>query len=268
MNKQDISFIMGRRLKELREERVLSHDRLKDQLKEKYGISVSRDSLMAYEISDEKRSKASKLPNMGMRAETLYFLADFYGVSLDYLLGKTDEQTTDIDVRGICEKTGLSAKSVEILSGPEYEHDFVLLLINNLIDELYAYQPAARLAARYWVQAELGDSAKGKEQMFAERILSIVGQNSALRNEDRANSFAQIPAKSAGDFYHDRAIKEICDIASKSIREFLNIYRPMIAAERNMPADLKEKADSIQKLYLLAVQAAAKDVFADEDEPI
>ena len=113
MDKQAISFVMGKRLKELREERGLSHDKLIKQLNERYGVSVSRDSVMAYEISDEKRSKASKLPNMGMRAETLYCLADFYGVSLDYLLGKTDIKSFDTDLKSVCEYTGLSEQAVE-----------------------------------------------------------------------------------------------------------------------------------------------------------
>lgn len=113
MDKQAISFVVGKRLKELREERLLSHDKLKDQLKEKYGISVSRDSLMAYEISDETRAKADKLPNMGMRSETLYCLADFYGVSLDYLLGKTDIKSSDTDLRSVCEYTGLTEQAVK-----------------------------------------------------------------------------------------------------------------------------------------------------------
>ena len=90
MDKKIISFTLGTRLKELRQKQGLSHVQLSNQLKDKYGISVSRDSLMAYEVADDTRSKADKLPNLGMRVEYLYCLADFYGVSLDYLLGVSD----------------------------------------------------------------------------------------------------------------------------------------------------------------------------------
>lgn len=90
MDKKNISFTFGTRLKELRQECGLSHVQLRDQLKDRYGISVSRDSLMAYEVADDTRSKAEKLPNLGMRVEYLYCLADFYGVSLDYLVGNSD----------------------------------------------------------------------------------------------------------------------------------------------------------------------------------
>lgn len=87
MDKKNISFTFGTKLRELRQERGLSHVQLSTQLNNQYGISVSRDSLMAYEVADDSRAKAEKLPNLGMRVEYLYCLADFYGVSLDYLLG-------------------------------------------------------------------------------------------------------------------------------------------------------------------------------------
>jgi len=85
------------------------------QLNDKYGISISRDSLMAYEISDETRAKASKLPNLGMRVEYLYCLADFFGVSLDYLLGREDVKSPDCNIRFMCKYTGLSENSIETL---------------------------------------------------------------------------------------------------------------------------------------------------------
>lgn len=115
MDKQRVSFTLGSRLEELRKSKGLTHVALAKQLKEAYGIEVSRDSLMAYEISSEFRAKASKLPNLGMRIEYLYCLADFYGVSLDYLLGKTDVMTPDIKIRDACELTGLSSDTISLL---------------------------------------------------------------------------------------------------------------------------------------------------------
>ena len=116
MDRQRISFTLGNRLEELRKSKGLTHVALAKQLEEKYGITVSRDSLMSYEISSEFRAKASKLPNLGMRVEYLYCLADFYGVSFDYLLGKTDIMTPNTKIRDICEITGLSEESIKILA--------------------------------------------------------------------------------------------------------------------------------------------------------
>lgn len=132
MNRQRVSFTLGRRLRELREERGLSHVELIKQLNEKYSISVSRDSIMAYEIADGSRAKASKLPNMGMRVETLYCLADFYGVSLDYLLGKTEVFDFDVDIRGICEKTGLDERIAKYLIHLGASGDTQMVLDNRL----------------------------------------------------------------------------------------------------------------------------------------
>lgn len=87
MDRQEISFEMGSRLKSLREEKRLSYQELADILFEKYGVKVSKDSLRDYEICSGYRSKAKSLPNLGMRTEYLYILSDFYEVSSDYILG-------------------------------------------------------------------------------------------------------------------------------------------------------------------------------------
>lgn len=113
MNKGEISFLFGERLKNLRKEHKLSHDKVVKKFQEKYNLKIGRDSLIAYEISDESRTKASKHPNMGMRVEYLYYLADFYGVSTDYLLGKTEIPTQNYTARKISEITGISIEVVE-----------------------------------------------------------------------------------------------------------------------------------------------------------
>lgn len=45
-------------------------------------------------------------------AEKICAIADYYGVSTDYLLGRVDFQSTDIDIQSICKKTGLSENAV------------------------------------------------------------------------------------------------------------------------------------------------------------
>ena len=133
MDRQSISFTMGQRLKDLREERGLSHTELIKQLSDKYAISISRDSLMAYEIADESRAKASKLPNLGMRVEYLYCLADFFEVSLDYLLGRTNIRTPDCDARQVCGYTGLSEASVKMIRTLAIEDIFCHLELDKIL---------------------------------------------------------------------------------------------------------------------------------------
>ena len=108
------SIIMAKRLKKLREEKKISHVSLSNAIKEKYGIDISRDSLMSYEVSDPNHSKAYK--NDGMRVEYLRCLADFYGVSADYLLGFTNEpnrQPSAVDELGLSPSVVNGIKSLK-----------------------------------------------------------------------------------------------------------------------------------------------------------
>lgn len=83
------SSLFGKRLKELRECKGLSHQKLSEALHEKYGIKISTNSLLNYEVTEKNHTKYEK--NAGMRTEYLYYFSDFYGVSSDYLLGFTNE---------------------------------------------------------------------------------------------------------------------------------------------------------------------------------
>lgn len=118
----DLSLEMGARLKKEREQKgkelkgkPLSHEALSKELEDRYDIKISKDSLMNYEVSSNNHSKQCK--NLGMRVEYLHCLSDFYGVSSDYLMGRTpaDIRTPDIDKRAMAEKTGLSIAAIDAL---------------------------------------------------------------------------------------------------------------------------------------------------------
>ena len=113
MTKNEQSIKMGERLKALREKKGLSHDRLGKTLSEKYGIGFDKTTLMNYEVSCENHTMFGK--NLGMGVDRLCVLADFYGVSTDYLLGITDIPTMDMSIRAICNYTGLTEASVNFL---------------------------------------------------------------------------------------------------------------------------------------------------------
>lgn len=112
-NQNEKSYIMAERLKQLREEKGYSHEKLSNALNERYGIKISSDSLMNYEVSDPHHTKAGK--NQGMRVEYLRCLADFYGVSSDYLLGISDISSPSIDVQALVKYTGLSESNIRRL---------------------------------------------------------------------------------------------------------------------------------------------------------
>lgn len=116
------SFIMAKRLKMLRESKGLSHEKLRDAIIEQYGVTISRDSLMNYEVTDAAHSKAYK--NQGMNVKYLQCLSSFYGVSTDYLLGISDTQSPNPNVTEAMKYTGLTEKNVNLLHADyHYFHD-------------------------------------------------------------------------------------------------------------------------------------------------
>lgn len=84
----EFTGVLADRLRNLRKSKRLSWDKLAEALKDKYKIKINRDTLKFYEAKGD-HSKAGN--NRAMKAEYLYCLADFYGVSVDYLLGITDD---------------------------------------------------------------------------------------------------------------------------------------------------------------------------------
>lgn len=113
----DFTEVLANRLRDLREEKRLSWDRLAEAMKDGYGIQIHRDTLKFYEAKGN-HSKAGN--NKAMKAEYLYCLADFYGVSVDYLLGRTDTRSPNADIQAIMQKTALSESTVHELIGTYY----------------------------------------------------------------------------------------------------------------------------------------------------
>lgn len=123
MDIKELSLKMAKRLKEEREAKKLSHAGLSNALYEKYGVRIAKDSLINYEVSSEHHTKRFK--NNGMRIEYLRYLADFYEVSADWLLGISNTRTRKANVSQIGESTGLSAQAVENLIELKDKHPHV-----------------------------------------------------------------------------------------------------------------------------------------------
>lgn len=87
------------RIKELRSE---MHKSLRDVAAE---LNISYSSLSKYERGEQQPSY-----------ETLMKMADYFDVTTDYMIGYTDIRTKNIEDRTIAERTGLSLRSLEILS--------------------------------------------------------------------------------------------------------------------------------------------------------
>ena len=92
------------RIKELRLE---LHKSLRDVAAD---LNISYSSISKYERGDQQPSY-----------ETLMKMADYFDVTTDYLIGYTDIRTKNIEAKTIAETTGLTLRSIEILSG--YQHN-------------------------------------------------------------------------------------------------------------------------------------------------
>lgn len=202
MTREEQSAKMGKRLKSLRENTLLdgkkmSHVELKKKLKEKYGVEISRDSLMNYEVSDVNHSKFGT--NLKMSAEYLNCLAYFYGVSTDYLLCRSDAKTADEDIQVACKTTGLSAEAIAALkfdSGKKKERD-TFGVEDFLIKNLYI---------SCWARI-IRDSVRNMAQL---KIVQSKLDASIVSDKT--------------DFYRWRAMREFECSLNGAIREFSPFY--------------------------------------------
>lgn len=253
MDRQRVSFTMGQRLKDLREGCDLSHVDLIKQLSEKYGISISRDSLMAYEIADQTRAKASKLPNLGMRVEYLYCLADFFGVSIDYLLGKTDIKSVDANLQSVCGYTGLSECAIKNICFAhevehETEHDISatrtkIAFKGSFFVNKFFESPEFYKALRYVFRAVYADSMKYKPvPLFREKESKTQEERDLIDEFDKMEVMATelsenhgkvlLEGSEAAEYFVLKAKETvnqiIDDIFSLSVEELDDILSPLI----------------------------------------
>lgn len=88
--------LFSKRLKELRIRAGLKQDELAKK------IGISRGAISYYENGD-------RVPDINV----LYDIAEYFNVTSDYLIGRSNNSTTDLNIQDICNKTGLSDKAVE-----------------------------------------------------------------------------------------------------------------------------------------------------------
>lgn len=109
MYNDEQSILISKRLKELRESKKLTLENLCNEL-HSLGVDIGIQSLKNYEVTDPYHTRFHAVD--GMAIKTLHNLAEFYGVSTDYLLGLTEYKSTDENSVNICKTTGLNEKAV------------------------------------------------------------------------------------------------------------------------------------------------------------
>lgn len=89
-------------------------------------LGISRQAVSQY-------TDGTGQPNV----DKLVMIADYFGVSADYLVGLSDTQTTNETIRGIHEKTGLWEEAISFLMKGREMADFIsFLTINEHISDL------------------------------------------------------------------------------------------------------------------------------------
>ena len=89
----------SKRLVQLREQKGITQQELADKLE------ITRQSLSLYE-------KAERTINIELLAK----IADYFDVSADYLMGRTDVSSMNEDIQTACKVTGLSENAIKMLS--------------------------------------------------------------------------------------------------------------------------------------------------------
>jgi transcriptional regulator with XRE-family HTH domain len=136
---KEMKSIFAKRLKELRDENKLSHETLRDNLKMKCNITISKQALMIYEVTNEYQSTYDK--GFGMNFTYLYGIAEYFGVSTDYLLGLSDIRKKDNEHIAASD-LGLDEKAIETLKNIRFTmQDEYMPVLNLLIGNIRERYP-------------------------------------------------------------------------------------------------------------------------------
>ena len=147
-------------------------------------LQCSRETITNYECG--RRSPDYK---------SLVMLAKKYGVTTDYLLGATNAETTDKDLQYICNYTGLSDKSV------------------NILNKLSLHQPEHNRILDFLIR-EIHFDLKEDIEMYNTNIFYLLEKYFSYNSNEKENQLLFFT--STGRIYNS------FDEANKEITNFLN----------------------------------------------
>ena len=167
--KRNINDDFGNRLKEIIEAR-----------KRKTGESlraVAKDLDVSLGVLSDWQN-GNKTP----RGDSIVKLARYFDVSADYLLGLTDAQTVDTDLRAVADYTGLSEKAILALKNPEmfecYDKGQKKILSDMISDETCLHHVVNSI---YFYLKATEEQVHGAEELLREN------EGLDLRNADSSD---------------------------------------------------------------------------------
>lgn len=256
-------------LRKLFEDKKATHNELACFIKEKTGDSITRQAVGQW-------CNGNSSPNL----KTVPVIAEFFGVSSDYLLGMSEVRSTDVDIKAVCKYTGLSEKSVRVLlSACKYDAycpngklkkyslvDTLNCVIAELglnTEALFAlYECLNENNSFYSSENELNDFEDDFNEMFPKASAWLKGKGViydrsknfifmrqrvetlfSLLLSDIIKAYNPDEFEKTSDFYHHTFCKNISDIADneKEFAEFRQL-RAEIA-----PTITKEEIENIKK---------------------
>lgn len=178
-------------------------------------LGISRPTVGFYEAGQ-------RLPD----ALVLRQIAEKCNVSADYLLGLTDEKTPDMDIRSICECTGLSLKSVVFLGRLTAENDDILNVLRRIVDAILAGE-SSDYNVRYSVGLMLRVLEHCKvipgpnnEPLFLPRNV-IDEQSRKVVNDAKELGFLVYPPDIALKFYLNMVKDNVSVNIERALKEYL-----------------------------------------------
>ena len=121
--------ILAEHLSDLRTQRKkgkLTYVQLSEEIFDKTGISISHSQLNKYE----------RLGNTeAMSVNNLLALAEFYNVSIEYLLGINDSKSTNVTDKHTATKFGLTDKSMDRLKSLKSNNPILLKVVNCILED-------------------------------------------------------------------------------------------------------------------------------------
>lgn len=172
--------------------------------------------------------------NAAANIDALCKFADYFNVSTDYLLGRTEEPTPIMDERAASEYTGLSAKAIQILH--EGENDFGRRFYRRFFDSIIEND------------CEIIDDVLHHLSKAAEATIALVLHYTKLKEADKTREEAQEAATQPFEF-NDRG-------------EYVMTPHSVSGYWIGRAADLLTRAERIV-LEMLVLDMAGADVSAE-----
>ncbi len=139
-NEDKANAVFAVKIRKLFEESGKTHNNLAEYIEQRLGESVTRQAVGQW-------CNGNTCPNL----RTVPIIAEFFGVSTDYLLTDTEIRTTDAELKAVCEYTGLSETAI-IKTKTALKEDFFFEELNIWVSRILqsdAFWDVANLAMEH-----------------------------------------------------------------------------------------------------------------------